>query len=62
MLQSLNFKHRENIDGTTDSICLACLETVASAEADSDLKRHELEHTCNPQTLLVFGDKRAYAV
>ncbi len=60
MIDTLNFKYRENLDGTIDSICLACLETVASAAAELDLKCVEHNHICNPRTLLVFGDKRAY--
>lgn len=60
MIHTLDFKYRENLDGTIDSICLACLETVASASAESDLKSFESDHICNPHTLLVFGDRRAY--
>lgn len=60
MVHTLDFKYRENVDGTLDSICLACLGTVGSAAAESDLKLVEREHVCNPHTLLVFGDRRAY--
>jgi hypothetical protein len=62
MVPTLDFKYRENMDGTIDSICLACLETVASSDAPANLKDHERDHICNPHTLLVFGDRRAYAV
>ncbi len=62
MVPTLDFKYRENVDGTIDSICLSCLQTVASSNTHAGLKDHERDHTCNPHTLLVFGDRRAYAV
>lgn len=62
MAYKIDFKYRENLDGTMDSICLACLETVASAKSEPDLKNQELEHVCDPHALLVFGDRRAYVL
>ena len=40
------FTHRRKVDGTVDSICLACLSTIASQAVESDLQREEEEHVC----------------
>ena len=40
------FSHRRKVDGTVDSICLACLSTISSSAEESDLEREEEEHVC----------------
>jgi hypothetical protein len=40
--------HRRNADGSHDSICTACLATIASVRDESELADHELAHVCNP--------------
>lgn len=42
------FPHRQNWDGTHDSICPACFETVATTENEADLRAHERAHICDP--------------
>jgi hypothetical protein len=42
------FPHRRNGDGTYDSICTACLKTVATNEDEAKLRYYELAHVCNP--------------
>jgi hypothetical protein len=46
-LQSV-FAHRNNPDGTIDSICRECLLTIASSQWEADLERAESSHKCDP--------------
>jgi hypothetical protein len=48
----LTFPHRLNRDGTYDSICTICHQTVATAKNEKDLFRHEFDHVCNPIQIL----------
>jgi len=41
------FRHRQNQDGTYDSICRCCFATIATVRIENDLRRAEQEHTCN---------------
>lgn len=43
-----SFAHRENDDGTVDSICLACFQTVGECERERDLQNAEDGHVCDP--------------
>src|ERR1700730_1329401 len=45
------FPHRQNTDGSFDSICLKCLLTVANARNEADLARCEKYHVCIPSIL-----------
>ena len=45
------FAHRENRDGTTDSICSACHVTVCTSIWEADLERAEKAHVCDPALL-----------
>jgi hypothetical protein len=47
------FPHRRNSDETYNSICLTCLETVASYKAEEELEKLDAMHVC--KTGLVFG-------
>ena len=38
--------HRHNIDGTYDSICPTCFQTIAHSPDESDLAREEEHHDC----------------
>lgn len=44
------FPHRRNPDGTFNSICLCCLETVASHKTDEELKELDKQHVCSTTT------------
>ena len=46
-----HFPHRENDDGSFDSICSACFVTVASAEKEYELAPKESMHKCEPINL-----------
>jgi hypothetical protein len=48
------FAHRENGDGTIDSICSRCFVTIANALNEADLKRAETRHICDPAVLGYF--------
>jgi hypothetical protein len=45
------FPHRQNRDGSFDSICLQCFATVANAMDVAELGSYEKEHVCK-DTLL----------
>jgi hypothetical protein len=47
-----DFTHRQNSDGTVDSICLHCFRTVGTAENIEGLGASEKQHICE-------GDIRA---
>jgi hypothetical protein len=44
---ALGFTHRDNSNGTTDSICLTCLATVATVIWEADLGLAERNHECD---------------
>jgi hypothetical protein len=46
------FPHRQNHDGSFDSICLKCLLTIAAAKTEVELEWFEKYHACNPSILL----------
>jgi hypothetical protein len=47
-----HFPHRQNSDGTYDSICIVCFATVGSGECEGELERIERNHVCNARALL----------
>ena len=52
------FAHRENRDGTFDSICRECFATVATTRHEPDLAKAERAHTCGPRDLARFTQLR----
>jgi len=42
-----DFYHRANQDGSFDSICLYCFQTVATTSVVPDLKKLESLHDCS---------------
>lgn len=50
----MNFAHRSNRNGTTDSICRRCFATVATATWEAELDRAERVHACEPGMMRVF--------
>lgn len=40
--------HRRNDDGTWDSICHGCFQTIARAKCETELRKQELKHVCHP--------------
>lgn len=44
---SATHPHRPKMDGSSDSICLNCLATVA-AKQEADRSDAELRHVCSP--------------
>ena len=47
----LIFAHRHNTDGTIDSICSRCFQTIATVLVEADLPRIESRHVCVPHNL-----------
>ena len=46
------FPHRCNRDGSFDSICMRCFQTIASCFSESALADAERQHTCDGPPLL----------
>jgi hypothetical protein len=40
------FRHRQNTDGSWDSICVNCSQIVPGALSEDDLEWFEREHVC----------------
>jgi hypothetical protein len=47
-IRTISFAHRQNPDGTTDSICENCFLVVARVSTEADLDCLELRHECQP--------------
>jgi hypothetical protein len=45
------FPHRQNRDGSFDSICSTCLLTVTNARMEAELTNREMNHVCDPAIL-----------
>jgi hypothetical protein len=56
---SQKFPHRHNLDGSYDSICIACLATVATVRCEEQLPRVESAHVCDPIRLYQISQSRA---
>jgi len=46
------FIHRTDPDGSFESICPVCFETVCLQEREEDLARAEHAHACDPDGLV----------
>lgn len=57
---TLQFIHRLNSDGTTDSICRECFITVANSGSNPGLKGAEQSHCCDPYLLERYKKARPY--
>jgi hypothetical protein len=42
-----HFPHKQNPDGSWDSICSECFRTIAKDKQESELAAIEKNHTCN---------------
>ena len=49
--------HRLKMDGTFDSICLICFQTIGNADQQDELSTPEHNHVCAPGHLSSFGLK-----
>ena len=57
MLSPADFAHRPNPNGTVDSICRVCYQTVATYFWEADLEKSEHEHVCKTCDLQRFQRK-----
>ena len=46
------FRHRNNLDGTWDSICMRCYATAAHSHEQASLRTVELRHRCDETSWL----------
>ena len=53
-LRTLEFTHRSNGNGSMDSICSRCYETVATSMWEAELERAEEDHKCQRIGLRMF--------
>jgi hypothetical protein len=49
------YAHRENADGTFDSICLRCFQTIISANSELELVESERMHSCTSAVAYTNG-------
>jgi hypothetical protein len=54
------YPHRQNRDGSFDSICLKCLLTIATARNEADLAKYDKNHICIPSVLSQRAFDRAH--
>jgi hypothetical protein len=54
---SMLFPHRTNPDGTIDSFCPRCFETVGTSTWEADLEHMEAAHICEPWRLRLLEEK-----
>ena len=45
------FAHRENQNGSFDSICKRCYATIATSLREAELEKWEEHHKCDPRVL-----------
>jgi hypothetical protein len=45
------YPHRQNKDGSFDSICLTCFATIITTQTEYELWEPEGKHVCIPSTL-----------
>jgi hypothetical protein len=50
------YPHRKNKDGSYDSICLTCFQTVSHAHSEAELGPQEEAHLCAASLLSKRGD------
>jgi len=50
------YAHRENADGTFDSICLRCFQTIVSANSEMELVESERKHSCTRAVAYTSGN------
>jgi hypothetical protein len=46
--------HRVNEDGSFDSICTVCYQTIATQNCEADLIKDEVKHTCIRSAINTF--------
>ena len=51
----VKFPHRANTDGSFDSICTNCYETIAQRPFEAELSLAEQTHICRPSDLVRLG-------
>lgn len=56
------FRHRENLDGTWDSICMRCYGTAAHTHEAALLDTVESGHCCNPASWIYKEPEHALAL
>lgn len=49
------YPHRQNTNGSFDSICLKCFATVANANDVTELNSYEKKHICDESFLAERG-------
>jgi hypothetical protein len=53
------FVHRRQINGNFASVCPDCFKTISSEQFESELRKAEITHVCNPALLrALWGPKK----
>jgi hypothetical protein len=59
--QRRTFPHQLNPNGSYDSICTECHQTVASSGDEDGLARHERDHACSPIRLYQLAEDQRHS-
>lgn len=54
------FAHRDNRNGTFDSICRECFATIATAQWEASLEAAERAHVCDPEEAARFAEMHGF--
>jgi hypothetical protein len=52
--EGISPKHRENADGTFDSVCAVCYQTIATRDCEADPIKDEVKHACIRSAIYTF--------
>jgi len=56
MTKSRIYPHRQNKDGSYESICMTCFLTISHANTETELKGQEEAHLCLPSLVSKRAD------
>jgi hypothetical protein len=59
--QRSRFPHRLNPNGSYDSICTECHQTIASSPDEDRLAAQEQHHACNPIRLYQLAEDQLHS-
>jgi hypothetical protein len=57
---TIDFPHRQNLDGEYESICRTCFATVAKAQNETELGAYERAHICD--SLWTYRSGQSYCL
>jgi hypothetical protein len=52
------YPHKRNKDGSYESVCMNCFQTVGTSQSEEELTELDKAHTCSPSPLSQRGTRR----